>query len=155
MWLIMRGALGPRVREVHRFYHVPASSTAVGHIILEAVGGQGRERRREGEVPLTARRKGADNACGTERHDRRSVLYTDAPSHSLAAEALDKTDVAHRLLNCRCSLLLIVLIAVCPSSRTSAAVPHDSGLTCSAAAPGLLRRDDLPRRIRAHSGPPP
>ena len=39
MWLIMRGALGPRVREVHRFYHVPASSTAVGHIILEAVGG--------------------------------------------------------------------------------------------------------------------
>jgi hypothetical protein len=24
------------VREVHRFYHVPASSTAVGHIILEA-----------------------------------------------------------------------------------------------------------------------
>jgi len=37
MWLIMRGALGERVREVHRFYHVPASSTAVGHIILEAV----------------------------------------------------------------------------------------------------------------------
>ena len=36
MWLIMRGALGERVREVHRFYHVPASSTAVGHIILEA-----------------------------------------------------------------------------------------------------------------------
>jgi protocatechuate 4,5-dioxygenase beta chain len=36
MWLIMRGALGPNVREVYRFYHVPASSTAVGHIILEA-----------------------------------------------------------------------------------------------------------------------
>jgi len=36
MWLVMRGALGPNVREVHRFYHVPASSTAVGHIILEA-----------------------------------------------------------------------------------------------------------------------
>ena len=36
MWLIMRGALGKNVREVHRFYHVPASSTAVGHIILEA-----------------------------------------------------------------------------------------------------------------------
>jgi len=35
MWLIMRGALGPRVREVHRFYHVPASNTAVGHMILE------------------------------------------------------------------------------------------------------------------------
>ena len=35
MWLIMRGALGPRVEEVRRFYHVPASSTAVGNIILE------------------------------------------------------------------------------------------------------------------------
>jgi len=36
MWLIMRGALGEKVKEVYRFYHVPASSTAVGHIILEA-----------------------------------------------------------------------------------------------------------------------
>jgi protocatechuate 4,5-dioxygenase beta chain len=37
MWLIMRGALGDKVKEVYRFYHVPASSTAVGHIILESV----------------------------------------------------------------------------------------------------------------------
>lgn len=35
MWLIMRGALGEKAREVYRFYHVPASSTAVGNIILE------------------------------------------------------------------------------------------------------------------------
>ena len=35
MWLIMRGALGPDAREVFRFYHVPASSTGVGAIILE------------------------------------------------------------------------------------------------------------------------
>jgi protocatechuate 4,5-dioxygenase beta chain len=35
MWLIMRGALDEDVREVHRHYHVPASNTAVGHIILE------------------------------------------------------------------------------------------------------------------------
>jgi protocatechuate 4,5-dioxygenase beta chain len=35
MWLIMRGALDDDVHEVHRFYHVPASNTAVGHIILE------------------------------------------------------------------------------------------------------------------------
>jgi protocatechuate 4,5-dioxygenase beta chain len=35
MWLIMRGALNEEVKEVHRFYHVPASNTAVGHIILE------------------------------------------------------------------------------------------------------------------------
>ena len=35
MWLIMRGALDDEVREAYRFYHVPASNTAVGHIILE------------------------------------------------------------------------------------------------------------------------
>ena len=35
MWLIMRGALNPSVKEIHRHYHVPASNTAVGHIILE------------------------------------------------------------------------------------------------------------------------
>ncbi len=35
MWLIMRGALNTSVKEVHRHYHVPASNTAVGHIILE------------------------------------------------------------------------------------------------------------------------
>ena len=35
MWLIMRGALNDDVNELHRFYHVPASNTAVGHLILE------------------------------------------------------------------------------------------------------------------------
>jgi protocatechuate 4,5-dioxygenase, beta chain len=35
MWLIMRGALDAHVRPVHRFYHVPASNTAVGHLVLE------------------------------------------------------------------------------------------------------------------------
>ncbi|MGK0221501.1 MAG: protocatechuate 4,5-dioxygenase beta chain [Limisphaerales bacterium] len=35
MWLIMRGALGERVREVHRHYHVAASNTGAGLIILE------------------------------------------------------------------------------------------------------------------------
>ncbi len=35
MWLIMRGALDDDVREAYRFYHVPASNTALGHIILE------------------------------------------------------------------------------------------------------------------------
>ncbi len=34
MWLIMRGALGDSVEELHRFYHVPASNTAVGHVVL-------------------------------------------------------------------------------------------------------------------------
>jgi len=35
MWLIMRGALDDAVDVVHRFYHVPASNTALGHLILE------------------------------------------------------------------------------------------------------------------------
>ena len=34
MWMTMRGALGPTVRELRRFYHVPASNTAVGHVVL-------------------------------------------------------------------------------------------------------------------------
>ncbi len=34
MWLIARGALDDEVELVHRFYHVPASNTAVGHLIL-------------------------------------------------------------------------------------------------------------------------
>jgi len=34
MWLIMRGALGDQVTELNRFYHVPASNTAVGHLVL-------------------------------------------------------------------------------------------------------------------------
>ena len=37
MWLIMRGALNEKIRTVHRFYHVPASNTAVGHLILESL----------------------------------------------------------------------------------------------------------------------
>jgi protocatechuate 4,5-dioxygenase beta chain len=35
MWFIMRGALNQTVDEVYRFYHVPASNTAVGHLILK------------------------------------------------------------------------------------------------------------------------
>jgi protocatechuate 4,5-dioxygenase beta chain len=40
MWLIARGAMadvagGPKPEVRHRFYHVPASNTAVGHLVLE------------------------------------------------------------------------------------------------------------------------
>jgi protocatechuate 4,5-dioxygenase beta chain len=35
MWLIMRGALNDEVKQLKRFYHVPASNTAVGHLVLE------------------------------------------------------------------------------------------------------------------------
>ncbi|MDX6343669.1 MAG: protocatechuate 4,5-dioxygenase, beta chain [Trebonia sp.] len=38
MWLIMRGALGRDVEELYRFYHVPGSNTAVGHIVLRPSG---------------------------------------------------------------------------------------------------------------------
>jgi protocatechuate 4,5-dioxygenase, beta chain len=37
MWLIMRGALGPEAEELYRFYHVPGSNTAVGHLVLQSV----------------------------------------------------------------------------------------------------------------------
>jgi protocatechuate 4,5-dioxygenase beta chain len=37
MWLIMRGALGDKVELLHKFYHVPASNTAVGHLVLKPV----------------------------------------------------------------------------------------------------------------------
>jgi protocatechuate 4,5-dioxygenase beta chain len=35
MWLVMRGALDADADLIHRHYHVPASNTAVGHLILE------------------------------------------------------------------------------------------------------------------------
>jgi protocatechuate 4,5-dioxygenase beta chain len=35
MWLVMRGALDEKVYEAYRFYHVPASNTAVGHLVLQ------------------------------------------------------------------------------------------------------------------------
>lgn len=35
MWLVMRGVLEKKVREIYRHYHVPASNTAAGLIILE------------------------------------------------------------------------------------------------------------------------
>ncbi len=35
MWYVMRGALNDQIEEKYRFYHVPASNTAVGHMILE------------------------------------------------------------------------------------------------------------------------
>jgi protocatechuate 4,5-dioxygenase beta chain len=37
MWLVMRGALGGEVSEVYRDYHVPASNTAAGIVVLETV----------------------------------------------------------------------------------------------------------------------
>jgi protocatechuate 4,5-dioxygenase beta chain len=54
MWLIARGALDAKVREVYRFYHVPTSNTALGHIILE-------------NIPTKARAKPAKKARAVVR----------------------------------------------------------------------------------------
>jgi protocatechuate 4,5-dioxygenase beta chain len=35
MWHVMRGALDDNVAEIYRHYHVPASNTAAGLLILE------------------------------------------------------------------------------------------------------------------------
>jgi len=64
MWLIMRGALDEKVREVHRFYHVPASNTAVGHLSWRTLneGLRGRSGRFRPEEHL----EGIQNIKGVE-----------------------------------------------------------------------------------------
>ena len=70
MWLIMRGALDDKVDEVYRFYTVPASNTAVGHIILA-------NRPRTRTAPRTraqsrqARRPRQSQGAGTARRGAR------------------------------------------------------------------------------------
>jgi protocatechuate 4,5-dioxygenase, beta chain len=60
MWLIMRGALDDKVDEVYRFYTVPASNTAVGHIIL---ANRPRAARRPSAAHKTAKRSAAKRAA--------------------------------------------------------------------------------------------
>jgi protocatechuate 4,5-dioxygenase beta chain len=60
MWLIMRGALDDKVDEVYRFYTVPASNTAVGHIILE-------NKPRAGAKRASAKRGSAKRAAAPRR----------------------------------------------------------------------------------------
>jgi protocatechuate 4,5-dioxygenase beta chain len=65
MWLIMRGALDDKVDEVYRFYTVPASNTAVGHIILE---NRGRAATAAGKrKPAAGKLKRAASLAKTER----------------------------------------------------------------------------------------
>jgi protocatechuate 4,5-dioxygenase beta chain len=35
MWLVMRGALRPKVNLLHKHYHVPISNTGAGVLVLE------------------------------------------------------------------------------------------------------------------------
>jgi len=69
MWLIMRGALDDKVDEVYRFYTVPASNTAVGHIILA-------------NRPRAAHRRTAPVA-----HKRSAARKAKAPARRAAARA--------------------------------------------------------------------
>jgi len=67
MWLVMRGALEDKVKEVYRFYTVPASNTAVGHIILEPTrGGSGRGAKKTSARKSTARRPAAKTKSRTK-----------------------------------------------------------------------------------------
>ena len=70
MWLIMRGALDDKVDEVYRFYTVPASNTAVGHIILA-------------NRPRTARRRAPARKAGK----RAAPGKAKAPARRAAARA--------------------------------------------------------------------
>ena len=48
MWLIMRGALGDKVEELYRFYHIPASNTALGALLLQPEETRARRSNRAG-----------------------------------------------------------------------------------------------------------
>ena len=64
MWHVMRGALDDKVKEVYRFYTVPASNTAVGHIILENTGKAAKSaaRKKVGARKVTAKKTGKKSA---------------------------------------------------------------------------------------------
>jgi protocatechuate 4,5-dioxygenase, beta chain len=74
MWLIMRGALDDDIEEVRRFYTVPASNTAVGHIILENKR-RAAKSAKTGKRPSTGKRAGAAKqkrvAAGANHHNVR------------------------------------------------------------------------------------
>jgi len=57
MWLVMRGALDDKVKELYRFYTVPASNTAVGHIILQNGVGKSSARKPARKAKPAARKK--------------------------------------------------------------------------------------------------
>ena len=68
MWLIMRGALDDKVDEVYRFYTVPASNTAVGHIILEnARKAAGTRKARRAQDAASARSAGKSRQAAARK----------------------------------------------------------------------------------------
>ena len=84
MWLIMRGALSDKVEEVYRFYTVPASNTAVGHIILEdRAGAAGKRPARRSARKAGARKAAAKGAAkrGTKGAARKRVAASRSITH--------------------------------------------------------------------------
>jgi protocatechuate 4,5-dioxygenase beta chain len=70
MWLVMRGALGDNVKEVYRFYTVPASNTAVGHIILENRGSARKVAAGKSAKPKGIAARGAAKRAAARPHTR-------------------------------------------------------------------------------------
>ena len=81
MWLIMRGALDEKVDEVYRFYTVPASNTAVGHIILE---NRARARTRQGKAEACAKMN-APRAQKAQAHSSSQAVRRHPRSSAFAA----------------------------------------------------------------------
>ena len=85
MWLIMRGALDDKVDEVYRFYTVPASNTAVGHIILENRK-KARRSRRKIKRAAAARKSSAFAAnvrhAGLSRRIRSGLRESGSPGQA-------------------------------------------------------------------------
>ena len=92
MWLIMRGALDDKVREVYRFYHVPCSNTALGHIILENAGeaAQGRTK----QAKAAAKKK--TRMVGKRRGPRNESVHGGAGRLRRQAPRGDAEDRRHR-----------------------------------------------------------
>jgi protocatechuate 4,5-dioxygenase, beta chain len=65
MWLVMRGALDDKVKELYRFYTVPASNTAVGHIILQ-----------NGVKPAASRKKAKASKTPARKPAKKSAKQT-------------------------------------------------------------------------------
>jgi protocatechuate 4,5-dioxygenase beta chain len=69
----MRGALHDNVKEVYRFYTVPASNTAVGHIILDNTGPAKRAAARKAKARPAARKAKAKRAPAKTRRAAANV----------------------------------------------------------------------------------
>ena len=100
MWLIARGAMadvagGPKPNVAHRFFHVPASNTAVGHLILENASALTRLR---GGLAMTKTIKVALAGAGAFglKHLDGIKLIDGVEVVSLVGRELDKTQEAAR-----------------------------------------------------------